>query len=139
MNAIDTNVFVYSLDGGERTKQRQALSLLEQLANSQTVLLWQVACEYLGQLQKRCNNKLMTVEEMTSAFGFFLGLFPLVTPSSESLTVSLDLRSRYSLSHWDSLLIAGCLEAGVTTLFSEDMQAGANYDGVQIVNPFAQT
>jgi predicted nucleic acid-binding protein len=41
------------------------------------------------------------------------------------------------LSHWDSLLVAACQETGVTRLYSEDMQHGADYDGVKIVNPFA--
>ncbi len=34
------------------------------------------------------------------------------------------------------MLVAACIEAGVTTLYSEDMADGADYDGVRIVNPF---
>lgn len=34
------------------------------------------------------------------------------------------------------MLLAACKEAGVTRLYSEDMQHGADYDGVTIVNPF---
>lgn len=49
---------------------------------------------------------------------------------------ALDLNACYSLSHWDSLLVAACIEAGVTTLYSADMADGADYDGVRIVNPF---
>jgi predicted nucleic acid-binding protein len=45
--------------------------------------------------------------------------------------------SRFSLSHWDTLLLAACKQASVTTLYSEDLTAGMNYDGVTIVNPFA--
>jgi len=52
------------------------------------------------------------------------------------LVLSLDLSSRYSLSYWDSLLIAGCIEMGVTTLYSEDLGAGQKYDSVSVVNPF---
>jgi len=36
-----------------------------------------------------------------------------------------------------SLLVAACQEAGVARLYSEDMQDGADYDGVKVVNPFA--
>jgi predicted nucleic acid-binding protein len=32
------------------------------------------------------------------------------------------LRQQYSFSFWDSLIIASALEAGVTLLYSEDMQ-----------------
>ena len=34
------------------------------------------------------------------------------------------------------MLLAACKEAGVTTLFSEDMDPGTDYDGLTIVNPF---
>jgi Predicted nucleic-acid-binding protein, contains PIN domain len=34
------------------------------------------------------------------------------------------LRQQYSFSFWDSLIIASALEAGVTLLYSEDMQDG---------------
>lgn len=43
----------------------------------------------------------------------------------------------YSLSHWDSLLLAACATAGVDTLYSEDMDDGMTYDTVKVVNPFA--
>ena len=49
----------------------------------------------------------------------------------------LDLSFRYSLSHWDSLLLAACVDAGVDTLYSEDLDAGMTYDTVTVVNPFA--
>jgi predicted nucleic acid-binding protein len=35
------------------------------------------------------------------------------------------------------MLLGACKEAGVTTLYSKDMAAGTDYDGVTIVNLFA--
>ena len=58
-------------------------------------------------------------------------------PSPAILQVSLDLSGRYSLSHWDSLLLAACLEAGIDTLYTEDLAAGMTYDSVSIINPFS--
>jgi predicted nucleic acid-binding protein len=34
------------------------------------------------------------------------------------------------------MLLAACKEAGVTTLYSEDMDAGTDFDGLRSVNPF---
>ena len=49
MNAIDTNVLVYAIDSHEPAKQVKARNLLsQQNALSDTVLLWQVAGEYLS-------------------------------------------------------------------------------------------
>ena len=59
-----------------------------------------------------------------------------VLPKQSVLSASLTLSGRYSLSHWDSLLIAACLEAGVDTLYTEDLQDGATYDRLTVVNPF---
>ena len=65
-----------------------------------------------------------------------VALFPSVLPQATMLDRYFRLFSKYSLSHWDAMLLAACKEAGVTTLYSEDMQAGMNYDGVTIINPF---
>jgi predicted nucleic acid-binding protein len=32
--------------------------------------------------------------------------------------------------------LAACKEVGVTTLYSEDMATGTDYDGLTIMNPF---
>lgn len=53
------------------------------------------------------------------------------------IPISLGLTSRHSVSHWDSLLIAACIEANVDTLYSEDLGDGEQYDTVTVVNPFA--
>lgn len=46
-----------------------------------------------------------------------------------------DLMSRFSLSHWDSMIVAACLEANVQTLYTEDL-GYSNIDGLMIANPF---
>jgi len=66
----------------------------------------------------------------------FVEPVPISMPGSGSLHRSVELVEKYALSHWDSLLIAACIDAEVETLFTEDMQAGATYDDVRIVNPF---
>jgi predicted nucleic acid-binding protein len=54
MNAVDTNVYVYSLDRDEPAKQAKAIALFDRLVQQpgDTVLIWQVAAEFLAQLRK---------------------------------------------------------------------------------------
>jgi predicted nucleic acid-binding protein len=54
MNAVDTNAYVYASDANEPAKQTKALELLDRLAlkPAETVIAWQVAGEFLGQLRK---------------------------------------------------------------------------------------
>ncbi len=73
---------------------------------------------------------------MTNDIQSFRGIFPIKTPRAVVFDHVLELYERFSLSHWDSLLLAACADAGVTRLYSEDMQHGADIDGVKIINPF---
>jgi len=50
----------------------------------------------------------------------------------------LELAERYQFSVYDAMIAAAALQAGCTTLLSEDFQAGHLIDGrLRIVNPFA--
>ncbi len=137
MNAVDTNVLVYAIDRHEPRKQTEAVSLLRQLGPTDTVLLWQVAGEYLCCLRRFAAAGTFPDADVETEIVDLLRAFSLVLPTREVIQRSLSLSSRYSLSHWDSMLIAACLEAGVDTLYSEDLDDGMTYQNVTVVNPFA--
>lgn len=138
MNAVDTNVFVYAIDFNEPTKQAKARTLLSQLVQlSDAVLLWQVAAEYLSCLRRFAAIGRIPVADVDADVLDLLSVYPLVLPTDKVIPVSLSLTSRFSLSHWDSLLLAACIEAGVDSLYSEDLDAGMTYDSVTVINPFA--
>ena len=138
MNAVDTNVFVYAVDHSEPLKQARAVDCLRQLKGAlpETVLLWQVAGEYLSCLRRWESLGRVSASDVRLYLLRLLSAHRLVIPSQPVLDRSLDLSSRYSLSHWDSMLLAACIEAGVDTLYSEDLSDGMTYDSVTVVNPF---
>jgi len=139
MNAVDTNVFVYALDADEPVKQPKAQALLKRLAAEgvSTVLLWQVAGELLNNLRKRQSAGRMTASDVEAYIQDFLTMFPLAFPNANVISGYFGLLARFSLSHWDAMLLAACNEAGVTTLFSEDLDPNTDYAGLTVVNPFA--
>jgi len=123
MNAVDTNVLIYRLDRSEPVKRRQARALLQKLRAdpAETVLLWQVAGEFLRQLRSWEQQGTLgrgSARRFVNSIRFSLAL---TLPTPAVLDRALDLTDRYSLSHWDSMLVGACLEAGVTTLYTEDM------------------
>lgn len=101
-----------------------------------TVSLWQVVGEFVNRLRRWENSRVMSPDTVDNVAGRMLETFPVVTPLHTTALTALDLRRRYSLSHWDSMLLAACVEAGVTRLYSEDLSAGMRYDSVEVVNPF---
>jgi len=48
----------------------------------------------------------------------------------------LDLHERFQLRYWDALIVATAKLSGCTRVLSEDLNAGQDYDGVTVVNPF---
>ncbi|MBW3599214.1 MAG: PIN domain-containing protein [Planctomycetes bacterium] len=139
MNAVDTNVFVYALDTNEPAKQAKAQALLTQLSGrpAETFLLWQVAAELLSCLRKWESLGRIAPADVEAHFRDVLTMFPLHVPTAQVFDYSFHFSSKFPLSHWDSMILAACKGAGATTLYSEDLDAGTNYDGVTVVNPFA--
>ena len=138
MNAIDTNVLVYWADADGGDKRTIANDLLKRLPQEPqpTVLIWQVAVEFLNCMRRFERSGKLARDETLGLLDRLENTFEYALPTIPVIHTALDLCTRYSLSHWDSLLVAACIEAGVTTLYREDMQDGADYDGVRIVNPF---
>ena len=50
---------------------------------------------------------------------------------------AIELHQRFQLSYWDAAILAAAKQMGCHTVFSEDLNAGQNYDGVIVINPFA--
>jgi len=99
------------------------------------VLLWQVACEYLA-----ASRKLQAVgwsrSEALSDIRTLQQMWSTVLPHWKLFDRAEQLLGSYSLSFWDSLIIAACLEGGVTRLCSEDFSSYSRIDNLEIVNPF---
>lgn len=98
--------------------------------------MWQVAAEFLACLRRWEDEGRIDRKEVLGNFNRLEAMFRCVPPAQPVLRKSFDLCSRYSLSHWDAMLLAACVEAGVRTLYSEDLASGAQYDSVTVVNPF---
>ncbi len=139
MNALDRNILVYRLDGREPVEQARARQLLREVSAdpTPTVLLWQVLGELMRQLRYWQDQSVITREGGVRYVAAVRRLFPLALPTPAVIDHALDITSRFSVSHWDGMLLGACKAAGVTTLFTEDMGAPANIAGVQLVNPFS--
>lgn len=132
MNAVDTNILIYVNDPRDLAKQEIAISLVTSLIDA--ALLWQVACEYLAASRKL---ELLGYNR-EQAYQYIRDLqqvWVTILPTWNVLDRAEGLMQRYKLSHWDSMLIAACLEVNIQTLYTEDL-GYSSIDGLNIVNPF---
>jgi predicted nucleic acid-binding protein len=137
MNAIDTNVLIYRLNRSDSRKQAIARRLIRDLAiQGDTILPWQVAGEFLRQLSTWRDQGRLTHEQVVRFDLALHSMFPLVLPVEAMLDRAPNYARLYTLSHWDSMLIAACADAGVEVLYTEDMGAPRTIDIVELVNPF---
>ena len=139
-NFIDSNIFVYTLDRSAPAKRQRARELVYGLLGDRTgCISYQVVQEALNVLSGR-------LSEPPDAVAAFLEevLLPMwsinqINATPELYRSGLQVRARYGFSFYDSLIVAAALEAGCTTLYSEDMQDGQRIEGLTIRNPFAET
>ncbi len=54
----------------------------------------------------------------------------------QSVLAAIDLKAKYKLSFWDSLILEAARRSGATILYSEDLSNGQQVEGLTIVNPF---
>ncbi len=101
-----------------------------------TVLLWQVLGELAQQLRRWRDQGKLTPTEFSQHIQVFRHLFPLVLPTSEAFDHAISLAERYSVSHWDSMILGASRAAGATWLYTEDIGAPRNIDGIDLSNPF---
>jgi predicted nucleic acid-binding protein len=132
---VDTNIWLYSLVQKVEVKDdrhRQAADFLLNLARP--VINSQVIRETCSNLIK----KLYMPEEQVRVLihGWYQDCDVITSNASQHLLASR-LRKFYSLSYWDSLIVAAAIDAGCVTLFSEDMQHGQTIEScLTIINPF---
>ena len=121
MNAIDSNIWVYSHDTRDPRKQAIAQQLI---ATTQALALpWQVGCEFIAASRKLAVVG-FTEPHAWAAFTTMQALADAIllpVPVQDLWPKTHSLQGRYSLSFWDVLLVAACLRGSVTVLFTEDM------------------
>ena len=63
--------------------------------------------------------------------------FSVIHPSdARLLEIAFSLAARHNFQTYDAIILAAAAEADCDTLYSEDMQHGFVWRGVEIVNPF---
>ena len=133
-NFLDTNVLIYMFDETDAAKRRRAEALVrESLASGAGCISFQVVQETLNVLIRRLR---FAPEDSQRALDDILVPLWRVSPTAALYRDAVSLQGRYGYSFYDSLIVAGALEAGCTRLYSEDMQHGQQIARLTILNPF---
>ena len=129
---IDSNILVsaHDVDAGEKHDKAKALIRPFWEQREQPFLSVQVFQEVHVNLVRLGVPMDQSVATVSNYFAWRV-----IESTKQLLKNGFENQQRWQLSFWDALIVAAAQQAGVTTLWSEDMNEGQRYGSVQVVNP----
>jgi predicted nucleic acid-binding protein len=136
MYFIDTNIFVYAHDETDLLKAKRARQLLIELAGSNK---GRISTQVIQEFCNVALRKSLTPLKVSDTRKIVRELFtPFLAhqPDAAFYLRVLDMYERYSLSFYDAAIVQAANDLNCTVLYSEDLQTGAQYGKIKVVNPF---
>jgi predicted nucleic acid-binding protein len=132
---VDSNVLLYAVDEADPDKQRVAMNWRAELWKSRR---GRVSFQVLGEFYVNALRKQPAAREEARAEVRDLLAWNPVMADAALLEHGWKLQDRYQLSYWDALIVAAAKAALCRYLLTEDLQAGQQLDGIEVVNPFVR-
>jgi predicted nucleic acid-binding protein len=133
---VDTNVLVYADDARDAAKRSAARALLRQLLLERSgKLSIQVLQEFFAAATQKLGLAAVDARRRIEVFSNL----DVVRLDADDVLGAIDLHRLHQLSIWDALVVRAALVSGCRTLYTEDLQHGRKFDGLQVVDPFRAT
>ena len=129
---LDSNIILYSNSKTEYDKNKIANELIFSI--EYTLISTQVINEITNILYKKFKIDTESIKNVILEIGNNLEI---VSFSLDTQIKAIDIKEKYKLQYYDSLILATALENGCNILYSEDMQHNQIIENqLKIVNPF---
>ena len=130
---VDTNVLVYADDRSAGVKRDRARELIRRaLRDGRARLSTQVLAEYFAVATRKLGLSSATARRRVEIYA----ALNVLRPSVDDVLAAIDLHRLHDLSIWDAMIVRSARAAGCRVLYSEDLQHGRSFDGVQVIDPF---
>ena len=135
MRFVDTNVLLYAVSAASDndTKRGRAVALLKQ---GDLAISVQVLQEFYYQATRPTRPAALTPEQALRFVEALDGL-PVQAVTREIFRAGVAISQRFGLSYRAAAILAAARALGCDAVYSEDMNAGQDYAGLRVVNPFA--
>jgi predicted nucleic acid-binding protein len=130
---LDANILVYAADGRAGPRHARALQIVVLAARRNCVLTLQALGEFFHATVRK---RIVPPHHAAAQIRDLLAIFTTVAADTEAFRMTLEGAEQGRHSFWDGLLIATAARAGCAFLLSEDMQDGARFGRVTILDPF---
>lgn len=86
---------------------------------------------------RKLKHQCFTTVDAWDRLADYQAIFPLILPNARALERARGLHVQGGWSFWDAMIVAACLDCGISLLYSEDLPGRAPPGPLEIVNPFA--
>ncbi len=132
---IDSNIWLYALieeqNSDDEFKHLLAKKLFLESDNIQisTQVVNEISINLMRKAKKDNNYVFKFIHDLVSTYTVH-------NQTTAELITAASLRLNYSLSYWDSLIVASAINSECSILYSEDMQDGLQvHNKLEIINP----
>jgi predicted nucleic acid-binding protein len=131
---LDTNVLVYALDVADPRKHEIARALTVRAVAGECAISAQVLAELSAILLQKYRSKYDA--RAVVAILDSLRPIPLIVPDAAMVRRAVEAHGQYGIHFYDGMIVAAAERAGCERIWSEDLNAGQEYFGVVVENPF---
>ena len=131
---LDTNLLVYAYDRSEPRKQQIAQGLVRRAVAGEIAASSQVLGEFAATLLHKLSPP-ATPEDLTALLDA-LGPIKLVPIDGHVVLRAVQARAQYGVYFYDGMILATAERGGCQRIWSEDLNAGQQYFGCVVENPF---
>ena len=131
---LDSNVLVYAYDASAPEKRGVAQDLVRRAVRGELIISTQVLAEFAATLLHKVTPPIDPVELMD----LLEALSPIKTIKADEDLVrrAIEAHAKYGIHFWDGMIVAAAERGRCERIWSEDLNAGQEYFGVVVENPF---
>jgi predicted nucleic acid-binding protein len=130
---IDTNIIVYANDKRSVGMQRKAIEIVTSLMKNRTGA---ISTQVLQEYAYVAINKLKQSQDVVLRQLKLLESLEVVNQSPEQMRRAVEIMHLYKIGFWDACIISNAEHANCAEIYSENLNTGQFYSGIQIINPF---
>jgi predicted nucleic acid-binding protein len=134
MFLLDTNVLIYGWDGKDKRKQAIARGLIRRAVIGEGLVSLHLLSEFSSVLLHKMKPPIPAAEVLAALDS--LAAIRLAPSGFAIVRRAVEASQTYGIHFFDSLVVASAERAGCTRIYTEDLNAGQVYFGVEVVNPF---
>ena len=134
---VDSNIFLYAfskIDENSKNKELEKQVIASKIILEKINISTQVINEVSNNMLRKLKFSNTEVREFVESC---YARYEIVNFSEELFIVASEVREKYNISYYDSLIVSAGLKSNATVLYSEDMHNGLVVnDCLTIINPF---